>query len=198
MRHSPASLTGTAPDRPRLRPVPPGDGGRVTAMRRKGVLYDVGRVMGGNWRPDYSPAVVRREPSSQQMRHVNLEFLRSGAHHKPLNAFLARAVQAARGVFGGPVTFASRRSSTSTGSWSTSSARPLLVRARQGLLPQDARAAAGLRQASGDQRARVPDPDRGRPGRRRPGELPRPEHVAAHGARHPAVRPAPGQVRARA
>lgn len=30
-------------------------------MRRKGVLYDVGRVMGGNWRPDYDPHIVRRE-----------------------------------------------------------------------------------------------------------------------------------------
>lgn len=30
-------------------------------MRRKGVNYDVGRVMGGNWRPDYDPALVRRE-----------------------------------------------------------------------------------------------------------------------------------------
>lgn len=31
-------------------------------MRRKGVVYDVGCVMGGvNWRPDYSPALVRRE-----------------------------------------------------------------------------------------------------------------------------------------
>lgn len=30
-------------------------------MRRKGVLYDVGRVMVGNWRPDYHPDLVRRE-----------------------------------------------------------------------------------------------------------------------------------------
>ncbi len=30
-------------------------------MRCKGVLYDAGRVMGANWRPDYSPALVRRE-----------------------------------------------------------------------------------------------------------------------------------------
>jgi hypothetical protein len=30
-------------------------------MHRNGVLYDVGRVMGGNWRPDYAPDVVRRE-----------------------------------------------------------------------------------------------------------------------------------------
>lgn len=31
-------------------------------MNRRGVLYDVGRVfMGGNWRPDYDPKLVRRE-----------------------------------------------------------------------------------------------------------------------------------------
>ncbi|MGH8917118.1 MAG: hypothetical protein ACRD0H_02050 [Actinomycetes bacterium] len=30
-------------------------------MKRKGVLYDVGQVMWGNWRPDYHPAVVHRE-----------------------------------------------------------------------------------------------------------------------------------------
>jgi len=30
-------------------------------MRRKGVLYDVGRVLWGNWRPVFDPAVVRRE-----------------------------------------------------------------------------------------------------------------------------------------
>ncbi len=30
-------------------------------MNRKGVLYDVGRVMGGNLRPDYDPRLVRRE-----------------------------------------------------------------------------------------------------------------------------------------
>jgi hypothetical protein len=31
-------------------------------MRWRGVLYDVGRVMGGvTWRPDYSPALVHRE-----------------------------------------------------------------------------------------------------------------------------------------
>ncbi len=30
-------------------------------MRRKGVTYDVGTVMGGNWRPDYDPRIVHRE-----------------------------------------------------------------------------------------------------------------------------------------
>ena len=30
-------------------------------MRRKGVLYDVGRVLWVNWRPVFDPAVVRRE-----------------------------------------------------------------------------------------------------------------------------------------
>jgi hypothetical protein len=30
-------------------------------VRRKGVLYDVGRVLTGNWRPDYHPGLVRRE-----------------------------------------------------------------------------------------------------------------------------------------
>jgi len=30
-------------------------------MKRKGVSYDVGRVMGFNWRPDFNPEVVHRE-----------------------------------------------------------------------------------------------------------------------------------------
>lgn len=30
-------------------------------MRRRGVLYDVGRVLGVNWRPVFDPVVVRRE-----------------------------------------------------------------------------------------------------------------------------------------
>ena len=30
-------------------------------MRLKGVSYDVGRVMGGNWRPTFDPKVVHRE-----------------------------------------------------------------------------------------------------------------------------------------
>jgi hypothetical protein len=30
-------------------------------MRRKGVLYDVGRVLGTDWRPDYRPDLARRE-----------------------------------------------------------------------------------------------------------------------------------------
>jgi len=30
-------------------------------MKYKGVSYDVGRVMGGNWRPDYDPKIVHRE-----------------------------------------------------------------------------------------------------------------------------------------
>jgi hypothetical protein len=30
-------------------------------VNRRGVLYDVGRVLYGNWRPDYRPDVVRRE-----------------------------------------------------------------------------------------------------------------------------------------
>jgi hypothetical protein len=168
-------------------------------MRREGVLYDVGRVMGANWRPDYSPALVHRELEiiktglrcnavkicardigrlaaaaeealrqglevwfspelwnkapdatlrhiaraaaaaedlrarwpgrlvfsvgteltffmrgiidgrafNRRVRGASLELLRSGTHDKPLNAFLARASQAVRDVFGGPVTYAS-------------------------------------------------------------------------------------------
>ena len=30
-------------------------------MNRKGICYDVGRVMYGNWRPDYDPKIVHRE-----------------------------------------------------------------------------------------------------------------------------------------
>ena len=33
-------------------------------LRQRGVVYDVGREMGAlsvNWRPDYSPALMRRE-----------------------------------------------------------------------------------------------------------------------------------------
>jgi hypothetical protein len=33
-------------------------------LRQRGVVYDVGRAMGAlsvNWRPDYSPALMRRE-----------------------------------------------------------------------------------------------------------------------------------------
>ncbi|HUZ57713.1 MAG TPA: hypothetical protein VMU83_02920 [Hanamia sp.] len=30
-------------------------------MRRKGVSYDVGRVMGINWRPDFDLKIVHRE-----------------------------------------------------------------------------------------------------------------------------------------
>ena len=29
--------------------------------RRRGVCYDVGRVLYGNWRKDYSPGLIRRE-----------------------------------------------------------------------------------------------------------------------------------------
>lgn len=39
-------------------------------MRRKGVLYDVGCRSGVNWRPDYTPALVRRE----------LEIIRTDLH----------------------------------------------------------------------------------------------------------------------
>lgn len=39
-------------------------------MRRKGVLYDAGRVMGVNWRPDYTPALAHRE----------LEIIKTGLH----------------------------------------------------------------------------------------------------------------------
>jgi hypothetical protein len=39
-------------------------------MDRKGVNYDVGLVMGANWRPDYSAVVVHRE----------LEIIRTGLH----------------------------------------------------------------------------------------------------------------------
>ena len=30
-------------------------------MKRRGVSYDVGRVMGMNWRPTFDPGVVHRE-----------------------------------------------------------------------------------------------------------------------------------------
>lgn len=168
-------------------------------MNRKGVLYDVGRVMFGNWRPDYDPGVVRRElqiiaedlhctavkicgrdidrlmvageaaaqfglevwlcpelwgkrpqptlnyigaaaAAAERLRRqwpgkvtfsVGTElslFMRDilpgrlfhqrvrnamstrrgeGAHNQPLNAFLARASDAARHSFGGPITYAS-------------------------------------------------------------------------------------------
>jgi hypothetical protein len=36
-------------------------GKRERRMKRKGVCYDVGIVMGMNWRPVFEPAVVRRE-----------------------------------------------------------------------------------------------------------------------------------------
>jgi hypothetical protein len=39
-------------------------------LRIKGVCYDVGNVMGGNWRPDYNPKTVRRE----------LEIIRNDLH----------------------------------------------------------------------------------------------------------------------
>ncbi len=39
-------------------------------MRLKGVSYDVGRVMGLNWRPDYHPRLVQRE----------LQVVRDGLH----------------------------------------------------------------------------------------------------------------------
>ena len=39
-------------------------------MERKGVSYDVGRVMAGNWRPDFDPKVVQRE----------LEIIRNDLH----------------------------------------------------------------------------------------------------------------------
>jgi hypothetical protein len=42
-------------------------------MKQRGVLYDVGRALGprgGTWRPDYSPALARRE----------LEIIRTGLH----------------------------------------------------------------------------------------------------------------------
>jgi hypothetical protein len=30
-------------------------------IEHKGINYDVGTVMGGNWRPDYNPQTVERE-----------------------------------------------------------------------------------------------------------------------------------------
>jgi hypothetical protein len=39
-------------------------------MRRKGVVYDAGCVTGMTWRPDYSPALARRE----------LEIVEAGLH----------------------------------------------------------------------------------------------------------------------
>jgi hypothetical protein len=65
-----AMLAGFLPGRPgpgsgRDAPGHPEDGrgrrGPAAAVRRKGVLYDAGRFMGGDWRPDYDPAVVRCE-----------------------------------------------------------------------------------------------------------------------------------------
>jgi hypothetical protein len=125
-------------------------------MKRKGVLYDVGRVMGGNWRPDYSPAVVRRE----------LEIIKTGLHCTAVKIcardttlrHITRAAEAAedlRARWPGQGTATSGRWSRC---WPPAS--------------------------QWCHRVRVPDPDRRRPGRRRPGELPRPEHAAAHDARH--------------
>jgi hypothetical protein len=167
-------------------------------MRRKGVLYDAGRGTGGNWRPDYSLALARREleiiktglhcnavkvcardtgrlaavaeealrqglevwfcpelwnkSPDATLRHIARsaaaaeelrarwpgrlvfsvgteltlfmrgivkgrthgrrvpairEAIRSGAHNRPLNTFLARASAAVREAFSGPVTYAS-------------------------------------------------------------------------------------------
>jgi len=42
-------------------------------IRQRGVVYDVGRSMGSrsmNWRPDYTPALMRRE----------LDIIRTGLH----------------------------------------------------------------------------------------------------------------------
>jgi len=35
--------------------------GRLVEMKRKGVSYDVGRVLGGNWRPVFDPEIARQE-----------------------------------------------------------------------------------------------------------------------------------------
>jgi hypothetical protein len=43
----------------------------------------------------------------ERVHHVRAQLARPGAHGKPLNAFLDRAVQAVREVFGGPVSYAS-------------------------------------------------------------------------------------------
>ena len=40
-------------------------------MNRKGVCYDVGRVMYGNWRPDYDPKIVHRELEIMSDLHCN-------------------------------------------------------------------------------------------------------------------------------
>jgi hypothetical protein len=37
-------------------------------MRGRGVLYDVGRVLWGNWRADFKPMVVRRELGNHPRR----------------------------------------------------------------------------------------------------------------------------------
>ena len=169
-------------------------------MRRRGIVYDVGRVLGVNWRPDYAPGLVRRELTiirddlhcnavrivgrnpdrlisaagdaldlglevwlspelwdhdrqrtlrylirvatvaerlaarypgrlvfsvgseltlfmrgiapgrsfAARLRNPGLaQFVRSGAHNAPLNAFLATACESVRAVFTGPLTYAS-------------------------------------------------------------------------------------------
>jgi hypothetical protein len=48
-------LVATPPVRTRLDEI------RAVAMRIRGVSYDVGRVLGVNWRPEFNQAVVRRE-----------------------------------------------------------------------------------------------------------------------------------------
>ena len=175
-------------------------GGEVRAVQRRGVSYDVGRVLGLNWRPDFDAAVVRRElqiirddlrcnavricgkeiarlvtaataaadlglevwlspelwdksprrtlayiteaaaaaealrrrcpdllvfvvgseltlfmagiiPGSSFNRRLRNAFatdaVRTGAHNRPLNAFLTEATERVRRVFGGPLTYAS-------------------------------------------------------------------------------------------
>ena len=37
-------------------------------MNRKGVCYDVGIVMGGDWRPDYDPKIVASRAGDHQTR----------------------------------------------------------------------------------------------------------------------------------
>jgi hypothetical protein len=97
------------------------------AMKGKGVCYDVGRVMGGNWRPVFDQKVVHRKleiikselslfmqgilPGSNVTERVSnpslREIVKAGKHNQAFNAFLAKANKSVREVFHGQVTYAS-------------------------------------------------------------------------------------------
>src|SRR5207249_3725157 len=64
-------------------------------------------MWGQDWRPEFSPEEARRE---LQIIRDDLRFwqrIQAGEHNGPLNTFLAEAAERVRGVFHGPVTYAS-------------------------------------------------------------------------------------------